>query len=99
MILGPGEKIYIDFSGPLALRIWKKSCALGFPKEIDVLSHVLHFALCFPKEINGFRTFPPDSECKWPTKTYLSFPPGPKINFGFFYRFNLLPVSMGKFNL
>ena len=22
------------------------------------------------------KTFSPDSECKWPTKIYLSFPPG-----------------------
>ena len=72
---------------------------MGFPKEIDGFSHVLHFALCFPMEINGFRTFPPDSECKWPTKIYLSFSPGPKITFGFFYRFNMLLVSMEKINL
>ena len=72
---------------------------MGFPKEIDDFSHVLHFALCFPMEINGFRTFPPDSECKWPTKIYLSFSRGNKITFGKKKRFNMLLLSIENFNL
>ena len=63
----------LKLGGNVLHRVLLRKCMVFFA--------VLHFALCFPKEINGFRTFIPSLESKSSTKTYLSPECRPKITF------------------
>ena len=55
---------------------------------------VLQFVLCFPKEINGFRTFIPSLERHWLTKIYLTSEWRPKITFSKKNRLNSCKDTM-----